>query len=1577
MPYNQNSLDSLRQRLIPDFKPEPEQDPVSGFGQEFMENIKKSSEFYAKEDEVWREHIRNVLLKDLTASGAGTRMIAQNFAENNVPKKYLPMLREEVAKASTAKEAIENKERSQQGYYDRFQGGIDEALRAGGRGMAGQVGAAIGAKNLATFNAPTKDQIEIKRGLENAALENNPEGARIDSGGIIGSAARGSQSVALGMAETIPDMYAGVKARQALGAAGGIGYWTARGVSGNRDDFVEMGVSPGWAALLGGATAGASGAIEQAIPDPFGAIKSTGTGSAVMRKATSYLRKTIVKLAKGKGRTAIKKAAGAIAGTTIRTLGEVGEETIDAAFQETIKFAVAKADPDIDDRDALDIAKNAWMAMKQSGPILLGLSGSGGIMQFQQSMNNFNRKVAGQKQGAMKTEVMQFANSGKTPTRKKWAEWGGLDTEGHSMKTRKMGVKAIAERLQREARERTVIEGHTPTEEQWKDWGFDPEKGKTHEDRKEHLFARFRPGFAREQEIKAGTQQAEESMVARDDTVALQVEASRALRESPGVIPPVEAAEVTEGLPGLRVGPQTPAKAIAEVDPARLGVAEQEGATRFEVSESPLVVPPQPESGLPTRFGKGKSLAEQASVAPTQAEMAQAAQLGVSPEAVATKKGKRGAERARYVPASKTAPPPKVTAQQAVANVDVRREVSPEIDPNSVEKISDDGFLKDTKGRIGIPVEKIMKKLRGLKTEAGMWARRLGKSHKGLGIEVHDINRRRMGKIGTAEAELAFTMRKYDTAAGKAFGGILNVNGSKMVDAVLHNEMDVEILPDVMREAVVNMRTAIDTLSNRLVDEGIVDGDLAIVISNNLRSYVTRSYRAFDDPKWAKKVPEKIRNEAVAWIRRESVDLSQEEAEGRIDNLLSNATKAGSSMGLLIKSQLGAKDLSAFRNRNEALPSQIRALLGEYKDPRVNYARSMMKISHVIANHEFLKEVAEIGEGRFLAPAGSPINGTEFGDLNVTISGEDSESMGPLAGMHTTKELASALKRALEPGQVSPLLRAYFKANGLVKAGKTIGSPMTQTRNFFGNIGFAVMQGHWRAGMLPKAWRITVANFRKKGSPEQEAYIKRLSELLVLGQDVRGGELRSSLKEALASNDIEDFLYNAEARRAHKVKTGIVKGAKVAADLYKAGDDFWKVYAFENEMSRYRKAMPNLSEIELEELCAKIVTDTYPTYSLVPEGAQMIRRFPGTGMFPSFPAEIIRTTYKTIELANKEMRDPATRSIGASRIAGMISVLTVPAAAAIFSRLWVGVSKEDDERMRQFRMDHEQNHQFIYTGKKGDVVSSLNASYSDPYTSLRSVGIAILRADNPIDGVVDAVSELISPFVSIELVPQTAVEIVSSVVDGRPGAVWKEGDTGMERLYKGMAHAVKNFQPGITSQGTKMLKAFKGTVEPSGRVHDPMKQGLGIAFGAKSTDMDVYKAVDWKLGKFRRAKSDAASEFTHILKSRGSVSAEQIRKAYAYVVAKRKIAYADAGNAVNDSAIITGRPMKDYRAKMAAAKISVIDRSAIVAGIPPTYVLSAGIKGLMKKANPDEFEARIAAFRDAVNEGRLDQPETK
>ena len=491
-----------------------------------------------EDEEVGLKKLRDKLVPGLIDPFASTRMAAQKRALRIVktPRERKKIL-EYVATYGAALEAMDREERSKAGYAKRFTGGLKKALNISGGSLTKTGDAFVGlAKNL-TGNEKSTEDIAFERALEAARYGKNPEASFIDTPGVAGKVLRGAESAQEGAAMMAPDLIMGTAALGAgrglalarglagrgvatAGKVAGAAFWSARQYNDSYGDLKEMGASDAKAKLTAAAIAIGTGTLEQFAPDPIGAFKGKGLIGPLTRKLSKKARQVVGK--KIAGPTA-RTVAGKVVETGGRIASEIAEEGGQAAWDEAIKYNVAARDPNIEQRDVGDIGRNAWEAMLEAGPGIAALGGGGGVAGVGADLSRLRGKAAGYKQSKMETEVMRFAKTGGTPSRKQWSKWGGAAEDGKTKEDRRIGVKIIAKKLQNIARVRTIMDNRTPTREQWLEWGFDPKKGETPESRKFLLFEQTRKEYKADK-VKQSELAAEQSLQAKDaeaaDTVA-------------------------------------------------------------------------------------------------------------------------------------------------------------------------------------------------------------------------------------------------------------------------------------------------------------------------------------------------------------------------------------------------------------------------------------------------------------------------------------------------------------------------------------------------------------------------------------------------------------------------------------------------------------------------------------------------------------------------------------------------------------------------------------------------------------------------------------------------------------------------------------------------------------------------------------------------------------------------------------------------------------------------------------------------------------------------------------------------
>ena len=744
---------------------------------------------------------------------------------------------------------------------------------------------------------------------------------------------------------------------------------------------------------------------------------------------------------------------------------------------------------------------------------------------------------------------------------------------------------------------------------------------------------------------------------------------------------------------------------------------------------------------------------------------------------------------------------------------------------------------------------------------------------KARGLLPKDVFEKWVGSQGSLNAqmfEVEIMQKNFKEAVAKAYKGKFDKAELERVNEVLKSlgaDPDIaaamlQQLPEPMREVVGEMRTQIDALSREMLRLGMIEGDLIGKIDANMGFYLTRGYRAHNDKSWTyDNIPEVTMNRAWDFMRKEYPKMSESQIEGELRSMLRDPDAP---LGFLKSSKLGSKDLGILKLRKD-IPVQLRDFLGEYKDPLYNYASSVYKMADLIGREKFLNDVRDMGRGKFL-----------FEEKTAThyrpIAAEGSKVMAPLNGLYTTPEMAGVFERFQQATPYSSwIMQQYAKINSAVKYGKTIASPQTHIRNWESNLLLQLANGRF-FNTSGKAGDLVRFSYAKKGrnSSEYKEYVKRAIELGVLRDNARAGEMFDVIEDAHKSlNDFakaDDSWINKPLKRLNK---GIQKA-------YQIEDDVHKLYAYGVELQRYENAFqkkypqkdPSQIRTMAEEKAAEIVRNTMPTYSLVPELLKQMRKFPITGTFISFPAEIIRTTWNVMDISFKEMKDPATRDIGMTRLAGMLSAAGITYGMKRASWQLFGLSKKDDEDMRRFRPPWSKNSDaLIISPIKDGVYSEVDMGFSDPLNYIKqSVNAVMANIDNPEEAWKAGVKEFISPFAEEELLFSKLVDVMrnSNKTNGLP--VYNEAYPWGDQAAASIKYLWKDLQPGFLSSGKRIVKGAQGRKE-GGREYSFKEETLAVALGVRISKRNVGQSFMYHVNGWRRSINQTSFDYIKVLSS--------------------------------------------------------------------------------------------------------------
>jgi hypothetical protein len=272
-----------------------------------------------------------------------------------------------------------------------------------------------------------------------------------------------------------------------------------------------------------------------------------------------------------------------------------------------------------------------------------------------------------------------------------------------------------------------------------------------------------------------------------------------------------------------------------------------------------------------------------------------------------------------------------------------------------------------------------------------------------------------------------------------------------------------------------------------------------------------------------------------------------------------------------------------FRNTEGMSVQDIKSLtdrgfvvLGKSSDDATNIAKAKQDGIDIDEDAAFLDQFTG-GTGEVSSKGGTATEGTL------------SSGWGTLNGYAVPKNIYNDLTRTVKEqnGDFVDIARnmygGFLKAKAATQYGKTILSPPTQIRNVTTAAFFALVNGNLGKGANLLESMQTVYN--SLGNLGQEAQVKKFNKyqrLGVVGSQSQLRELKQLISEGMGyyeqkggktkafGSDPDQTVLQAFSK---KLVSPIKGGLKSAENLYQAGDDIWKIYAFEFERNKLLNAL--------------------------------------------------------------------------------------------------------------------------------------------------------------------------------------------------------------------------------------------------------------------------------------------------------------------------------------------------------------------------------------------------------------------
>lgn len=455
------------------------------------------------------------------------------------------------------------------------------------------------------------------------------------------------------------------------------------------------------------------------------------------------------------------------------------------------------------------------------------------------------------------------------------------------------------------------------------------------------------------------------------------------------------------------------------------------------------------------------------------------------------------------------------------------------------------------------------------------------------------------------------------------------------------------------------------------------------------------------------------------------------------------------------------------------------------------------------------------------------------------------------------------------------LYGGMLKLKGITQFNKTILSPITQVRNFTSASLFAAAQGNVGAGAsLGQSVDVVLRDLinRKFLTADYELtdqgldYLVDLQRRGVIGSSAQLREIQDNLRKGTdPRNDLNEHVLVSDVAQTGPGLGGsslerlnrrnmFMQFLGKSADLYRAGDDVWKIYNYEFEASKLREAYTKIIEdvgrrrrgvndrvhqenidtatnrfkaflgeekaatVEdaIKNKAADNVRNLVPNYELVPQVIRDIRGMP-FGNFIAFPAEIMRTGFNTLETSMKELTsdDAAIREIGMRRLMSSLSTFYVAGPVIRDTAMTLaGVSEEEMEAVNILAAPYQRNATFIPMGRdeNGNLVV-MDYSHFNPYDMLIRPAEAILNSldesnkltkDGPqkfANASWAAFSDFFEPFVTESIAVAAFRDVLPKEMLGREGEtmtgakVYREIEPFGKKFERSVVHLLNQMGP--------------------------------------------------------------------------------------------------------------------------------------------------------------------------------------
>ena len=560
------------------------------------------------------------------------------------------------------------------------------------------------------------------------------------------------------------------------------------------------------------------------------------------------------------------------------------------------------------------------------------------------------------------------------------------------------------------------------------------------------------------------------------------------------------------------------------------------------------------------------------------------------------------------------------------------------------------------------------------------------------------------------------------------------------------------ISEDLARE-LIDARTLMDDLSYQISITPGFSAQAREAIQSNMGAYLRRSFEAFENNGFR---PTDIATQDLINLKSranfdETVILnagkgkilnpeqisalalrSKELAEIEVKELRKNFTD-----DLFDHTGL-ARSVSRIYQKNQKLSPEMKAFLGEIKNPSENIILSVARASRMLHTQQLYNTISREGRNKYIFGnhgdnlADNSLRAKRAGDdyganiYTAQIKGTNST----LDNKFTTPEFAKFIYRQEDKfvkletdAALTNMYRSFIAYKGFTKLQQTAYNHRTQLRNAYGGYQMGLLNGHvisqFNKNTSEMLWKEVFT--RGKRTIEARMSAQEYDKLLGLGvinTSVVVGQARAMIEGGSNSAlpQLVRFVVTPN-EKVYKTVTGAVDsnvGRKIKStvlkpiEVYQAGDDVWKAGVFYEELNILKKALPNADVAVLERQAALTVRNNMPNYDLLPPVIKGMRQLP-FGDYVAFPTSVIRSYGHTFKQAFREMSstNSVLRQRGVERFTGAVFTPLLTKTGAVASGAIYGLSREEINDRKTLTSSYSDGSDMIFfRDSEGELFSS-------------------------------------------------------------------------------------------------------------------------------------------------------------------------------------------------------------------------------------------------------------------------------